>query len=348
MKPEEEEDLAKLMWEQLEELSDLDSDVWDYCNWKWLQGAQCPEDYVTVTLQELLTMRGIAKKVNGKGQRGGYKRAQKVAIGRSIEHLQNVWLTLVEFAVYRRRGAGARESLTGPIEDRAIRIREGGQLDFAGSLQLSSIEFRPGTLFSRFLLGPGKQVALLAARALEYDLKSQFYEKRLARYLSWQWRIRASQLEYLQPYRVRTLLSAIDLVANSRFPSRTRDRLETALEQLQRDGVIGAWQYDQDRSEQHKAGWMDAWLVSTILVEPPQVIFERYRNLGQRRDELVDTAEFAGRLKEKRLHNGLTIVRAAEQCGVPAQEYLLAENGRRLPGSVLDKLEKWVHGSLAS
>ena len=69
--PQLEERLIKLMWQQLEELSDLDCDVWDYCNWKWLLRAETPEEYVVIRIEELLEMRGIVKKLNGAGERGG-------------------------------------------------------------------------------------------------------------------------------------------------------------------------------------------------------------------------------------------------------------------------------------
>lgn len=347
--PEAEESFAKLMWEQREELSDLDSDIWDYCNWKWIEEAERPEDYVAVTIAELLAMRGIVKKMNGKGQRGGYKKSQKEEVLQSIVHLQNVWLKLVEFEVYQSSGRiGSKRSETETIQDRAIRIRESGQLDLAGGFQLHKIAFRPGNLFSRFLFGPGKQIALLSARALKYDVKSQAYEKRLARYLSWQWRIRASQLDYLRPYRARTLVQAIDLREDRRFPSRTRDRLERALEQLQHDGVVRTWQYDSGRTEEGKMRWIDQWLESTILVEPPQIVLDRYQNIGQKRAEPVDISEVAERLKEKRMVANLSILRAAEQSGVPPRDYLFAENGRRPTGSALDRLVKWLDSPLAS
>jgi hypothetical protein len=348
IRPEAEESLAKLMWQQREELSDLDSDIWDYCNWKWLQEAERPEDYVLVTIAELLAMRGIVKKINGRGQRGGYKKSQKEQVLKSIVHLENVWLKLVEFELYTSGRAGGRSSLTEPIQDRAIRIRESGQLDFAGALQIHQIAFRPGSLFSRFLFGPGKQIALLSARALKYNLKSQTYEKRLARYLSWQWRIRASQLDYLQPYRVSTLVRAVDLKEDQRFPSRTRDRLERGLDQLQSDGVIRTWQYESDRAQEGKIGWLPQWLKSTILVEPPQIIFERYQRIGQKRGEVVEFSEVADRIKEKRLEANLSVLGAAEHIGVLPRDYLLAENGRRPAVSAIDKLVKWLSEPLAS
>ena len=207
-------------------------------------------------------MRCIVKKINGKSHRGGYKRTQKVSVLKSLEHLQNVWLNLFELKTRSTRYVVLDRRAEEPIQDRAIRVRETGQLDWEGRLQLYSITFRPGHLFSRYLFGPGKQVALLATLALAYNPRSQKYEKRLARCLSWQSRVRASQLDYLQPYRVSTLLQAIDLQSNRRFPNRVLTRLERALDTLKNDGLISAWQYAGDRAEQSRIRWLGRCNVS--------------------------------------------------------------------------------------
>jgi hypothetical protein len=351
--PEYEEELAKLMWKQREELSDTDSDIWDYCNWRWSREAKRPEDFVTVTIDELQTMRGIVKKLNGKGQRGGYKRTQKIKVLNSITHLQNVWLNLFEFDIRPRRGNRPLRPVAEPIQDRAVRIREGGQLDLDGNLSQLHFGFRPGSLFSRYLFGPGRQVALLSAIALRYDPRFQKYEKRLTRYLSWIWRIRAFQLDYLQPLRIFTLLDAIDLPINKRTPSRTLDRLELALNALENDHVISSWQYVNGSPDQNKMRWMNDWLASTILIEPPQIIFDQYRNIGnsQGRAEVVDIggfADFGERLRDKRLRASLSVMLAAEQSGVSPQDYVQAENGRRSLLSIREKLEKWLDQPIAT
>ena len=267
---------------------------------------------------------------------------------KAITHLQNVWLNVFEIRIYRSsRRSVAKRLASESIQDRAIRIRESqATFEFEQS-ELSSFEFRPGIVFSPFLFGPGRQIALLAARALTYSPKNQQYEKRLARYLSWQWRVKAAQLDYLRPYTVRTLLQAIALKTDKRFPNRTKKRLEDALNRLSDDGILRTWQYDNDRSERKKVRWLGDWLDSTILVEPPQTIFDRYRKI-QARGEVVDFGELAERLKEKRLQAQLSVLGAAEQSGVSAPDYLFAEYGRRPPVNVRTKLEKWLHSSTAS
>ena len=60
----------------------------------------------------------------------------------------------------------------------------------------------------------------------------QTWEKRLARYLSYQWRCKAHEGRYWQPFRVATLLAAVGAELDQRKPSRTRERLEKAPETL--------------------------------------------------------------------------------------------------------------------
>jgi len=81
-------------------------------------------------------------------------------------------------------------------------------------------------VFAHFLAGPGRQTALLSAKALQYDPYRQTWEKRLTRYLSWQWRCEAHTGNYLQPFAVATLLTAIGYPVNRRRLTWQRDRLE--------------------------------------------------------------------------------------------------------------------------
>jgi hypothetical protein len=341
--PHEEEKLIRLMWQQREELSDFDSDIWDYSNSKWLEKATRAEDFVTITVSELLAMRGFTKKRNGRGQPGGYKRSQREQAVRSIVHLQNVWLNLFEFGIDRKR-----QFTPSAIQERAIKIKESGQLNLEGDLDLRSFTFRPGILFSNYLLGPGRQIALLAARALTYSPCAQCYEKRLARYLSWQWRIKASRSDYLVPYHLETLLKAISLEMDRRFPGRTRSRLERALDTLERDGVVRAWQYQLDRTQGRKVHWANEWLQSTVLIEPPELIFDRYQKIGQKRRDVVEISALPQRLRDRRRRAKMSILVAAEQSGVSPQEFLSAESGRSTEDSVRNKLEEWLERTIAS
>ena len=347
---EDEEELAKLMWEQREELSDSDSDIWDYCNWKWLQGTRDLEKWVSITIDEFLTMRGMLKKLNGKGQRGGFKKTQKEEVLRNIIHLQNILVNLFEIEVYSRRVLPLKNGKE-TIQDRAVRIREQGQIDLAGNLHIQGFSFRPGVLFSRFLFGPGRQVAMLSAQALRYHPKYEKYEKRLTRNLDWQWRIKAAKLDYFKPYRVRTLLEAIRLEVDRRIPSRTFNRLERALDRLQSDEVIRTWQWATDSASMDKAGWVDEWLDNNVFIEPPQAIFERYKDIPSHKPGqggLIKITELSERLKKKRALANLSVSDVAEKIGLPTPDYFHAESGSWPSASARSKLEKWLQEFIAS
>ena len=97
---------------------------------------------------------------------------------------------------------------------------------------------------------------MLSAKALVYDPYRQRWEKRLARYLSYQWRCRAHNDNYLQPLRVATLLEAVGVKGELRYPARIREHLERTLDVLQRDRIIATWQYDRwDESLTAHPGW---------------------------------------------------------------------------------------------
>ena len=119
------------------------------------------------------------------------------------------------------------------IQSRAFTITDlFGQIRLDGGLDVEKFIFRPGKVLAHFLFGPGRQSAMLSAKALAYDPYRQKWEKRLARYLSYQWRCRAHNGDYLQPFRVATLLDATGAELDRRDPARTRTRLEKALDTL--------------------------------------------------------------------------------------------------------------------
>jgi hypothetical protein len=113
---------------------------------------------------------------------------------------------------------------------------------------------------------PGKQIALLSQQALRYHPITQAVEKRLTRYFSWQWRIKASNADYLQSYKIQTLLRSAGMQINRRFPLRTKERLEKCLEQLQSDKVISGWQYSQwDEDLIQGKHWVESWNTASVL-----------------------------------------------------------------------------------
>jgi DNA-binding XRE family transcriptional regulator len=260
----------------------------------------------------------------------------------SLSHIQNLWLTMATLETYdgdaARPGTRRRKPTTRAIQSRAFVITDLlGQLRLDGFVDVEKFIFRPGEVFAHFLAGPGRQTALLSAKALAYDPYRQTWEKRLTRYLSWQWRCEARTGDYLQPFAVTTLLTAVGHPVNRRRLTWQRARLEKALDTIQHDQVLAAWQYAQEHVD---------WPKSTILIEPPDAIREQYQHLEQLeapRRRLVQAPDALGaRLKRRRQALGLSQIQAAEQLGLHQGHFSRLERGHVTPSpAVRARLETW-------
>src|SRR5712691_10445420 len=350
--PEERAAWAERLWQQREALSDLDADALDALSALWLYQARTPQEDAVADVDELLALRGLHAKRGGEGRRGGYRPAQRAAMLQTLAHLQNLWLDMSTLEVYdltptgRRRHTPTRQA----IQSRAFTITDlFGQTRLDGGFDLHKFLFRPGKVFAHFLFGPGRQTALLAVQALRYDPYRQTWEKRLARYLSYQWRCKAHEGRYWQPFRVATLLAAVGAELDQRKPSRTRERLEKALETLLQDVLITAWQYERwDEAWTMHRGWAQHWLQATILIEPPEVIratyhrLERHESSSPKVPTRLAAAALGERVKQRRLALGWSQIQAAEHFKVHQATWSRLEHGQvRCAPALLKRLTQW-------
>ncbi len=317
MPPDEVQHWVNVMWRHREELSDLDADALDLLCHTWLQQARRPNDSALAVVDHFLLMRGLKPKQSGSGRRGGFEPEQRSDMLRALSHIQSLWLNMGSVEVYeeqeqddedksnkaelknqypRRKSKAVKKT----IESRAFVVTDRmGQLNMDGYMDVERFIYQPGKLFAQFLFGPGRQTALLSAKAIQYDPYRQRWEKRLARYFSWQWRIKARSGDYSRPYRVATLLEAVEEELNIQRPGVTRERLEKALEMLMDDRVIASWQYDRwDEKHAEGRGWAKIWLEATIMVEPPAEIQETYKHIEHQE------AKKNNRFGKKSLNNG--------------------------------------------
>ncbi len=277
---------AALMWQQREKLSDLDADALDALSALWLSQARSPQDRAVADVDGLLTMRGIQPRARDNGRRVGFRSSQRSEMHQALAHVQNLWITIATLDDPDGVTTRALQSRAFVITDRyGVTDKTGAMVD------MERFVFQPGRVFAQFLMGPGQQTALLSAKALHYDTYRQTWEKRLARFLSWQWRVGGD--ERAQPYRVGALLDACGVQINGRFPHRTRERLEQALDTLQNDGVIAAWQYrgwDEATTQQRR--WAEVWRAGTLLIAPPASVVAYYEAAA--RAPVAPTSEQSG------------------------------------------------------
>ena len=177
-------------------------------------------------------------------------------------------------------------------------------------------------------MGPGNQTTLLSAMALKYDPYRQVWEKRLARYVSWQWRSTAGDARARRPFHVDALLDAAGKEIDPRRPAVTRERLEKALDTLEEDGVIASWHYERwdDTLARHR-GWMEDWRSCTVLIAPPSVVTDHLQSparepaLALPADALAQPERLGERIRARRVALGLNQSQAAAALGA-SQGYI--------------------------
>jgi hypothetical protein len=331
--------LEKSMFRECQKLSDHDADVLDALSAIYLQRARTPTDDVAASINELLEMRGLRPRLSGQKRRGGFSSLQRSSIKQSLAHLEHVWLTFPDFRLHSRK-------IPDTVQTRCFVLSERkGQLSFDGSVDFREFSFRPGPTYGAFLFGPWRQVALLTAKALQYDPIQQMWEKRIARYLSWQWRIRANSRAYFKPLSVFTLLEVVG--ATLLRPARTRERLERCLDILRHDRVITQWQYHgyPDLLTGETNQWKDTWTHANILIEPPDLVKDAYLSIGKRSAPPSTKASVAlgDSIRRKRQTRGLTILSASQELNIPPLQLDLLECGRKSPSiEEFRILHKWL------
>lgn len=321
-------------WEQILTISDIDVDVFDaLCN-IYLSKNRQPNELVTVTMTDLLNYRGLKPKRSGDGRRGGYDAKQKKQIMQSLTNIQSIKLNLTKLRSFEK-GKPTYSKLSGRTF--LFKNAQGRDLALQPNDLLKEICFTLDEAFSAYLAGTGRQVALLHMRALQYHPTQQLYEKRLCRYLSWRWRTQARKGDYLASNMMSTMLESIGVPMNERLPSRTRERVERALDQLQKDGVIQSWQYEKwDESIADFKGWGRVWLRAGIIIEPPKSVVRQYATIEKR---LPKKVEKVATLKEIRLQRNHSLIELAEILSLSITELSEMERGKK---PLTKKLIQWM------
>jgi hypothetical protein len=282
------QELQEAMKEKVLDLTkrgDLAADVFDAITGKWLKEARQYKDEVFITADDILEARGLQAKLKEEGRRGGYELQQRADIQHQINTLSYAWINVKEMDVIQVDDKGRRKKEKWRGESKAIILTDRfGQVKLDGSIDARAWKVRPGNVFAEFLFGPGRQTALLSQKALNYDPYRQKWEKRLARYLAWLWRISSGRTK--EGLLIKTLIEAAGMKLNKSRPGRTRERLEEALDRLQQDNVITAWEYEHiDESIFERRGWAKKWLDCKVTITAPPLIIEQYRQLNEKRPQ---------------------------------------------------------------
>lgn len=341
-------------WEWVRTLSEADVDVLDALCSLFLSQADHRNDIVEIKWQDLLLMRGLKAKLSGNGRRGGFEKKQMDQVKQSVANVQSLWADFSRAVVYER-GRPLQKQLQGRVF--VFLDQKGSECDVRDRGWEEKLAFTVGEVLSNYLGQSGRQTALLSLKTLHYNPVQEEWEKKLIRYLSWRWRTQARKADYRKPHKISSLLRAIGKEINERTPSRTRDRVEQALDKLQDDHLIKAWEYvDWDESVAAKNGWVRLWVHTKVIIEPPPTVKEQYYPIaanatptskiaGQQTSMLrQEASQLGSRLKTFRKKLGLTLMQAAKELELSTSYLSIIENGKKTPSAkAVRQIESWIH-----
>ena len=130
------------------------------------------------------------------------------------------------------------------------------------------------------------QTAVIARRVLGYHSRKQKHEKRLGRYITLLYRINAYKHAGKVKVSMGVLLEQAGITPDLDHPGRTQESIESALEQLRIDGVIGPFtplledssqgMASRERIKQHAYHWWDDYQRQLWLFDPPVYLYATY------------------------------------------------------------------------
>ena len=330
------------MYEHNEQLTDLDADVLDAIFAVWIQQSRATDVAVIVSVDEILSMRGLEKKIGGEGRRGGFRPKQRARVLAAITRLQNLYID-----VYITIPGTKQKHFHGrPF---TVTDCKGKKLVY-GFESEKRFRFHPGEAIALFLTGSWRPTALLAVKVLQFDPYRQMWEKRLARYLSWQWRICVPKCTHLEAYRVATLLEAADITPDVRNPMRTYERFEKALDTLHDEDVIAGWQFEcwKNTATEYN-NWLQEWLQAKVIIAPPDAIKIHYQSISKHEKSPpkshIKAEHWGHQIRALRKKLGLTQLQVAEDLGIDRTHLSRLESGKRgkkSNSSQLKKVKRWL------
>jgi len=269
-------------WRAVERYSDAHADLLDYVLCKHMankeSGQRGPHGGFYMSADEFLDARGLTKHV-----RGGHKSENVVGVITQVRDLTQITV--------RGQVSGYTKAHPGKRSKREALVIEAHLLEVSQTIYRKLLDgtetplawyIRPGD-WAAELEQFSEQYAITMQSILRLDTKKDANAKRIARYLIWQYRVRAREQSWKQPYRVAALLDGAGITPDAKNPKRFRERIEVAFDTLANPHemsppVIGAWNYS-DKVEAKGRGWFDKWLESGVVIVPPDALTNGYKEI---------------------------------------------------------------------
>lgn len=376
------EQWQKFTAQAITSMDDLTADIFDIISILWMKKATHKDEMIQFHTDDALNLRQVQGRNELDGYQTGYRKKERDEIMKRLAALTTIWIKIERDKLRFVDVENNELDELDQVQYNPLFLLDSVTVAYRGDQPVGIYECRikPGELLANFLFGSKRSSGLLALKTLQYHPIRQKYHKRLARYLSWQWRIRQKGADYLRPYSIggeKGLLNVMGIEENSRYGSRTKDQFEGILDTLQQDGIIRDWNYlEEDFQEyfvEEYKEWFDSFfLKARVRITPPNDIVEQSKDkdlMGMQDHELSQQLNFSELLKDiaetevavtvtdiqevtpdnmkrVRLKRKKNISEAAKEIGISHSTLSRYEHGKIQTPSQdnAEKMSKWLNG----
>ncbi len=303
---------------------------------------------VEVSHTDVLRARGLAESKASEdwgGRRSGWREWQTEPAKRAL-------LQVASFSLRTQGHDHTGKEMPDALSEkfsRAFEFREVGEGRYNVKMGKAILHYLGGSAGS-------DQLELLDRRVLALRPRQDEVAKRLARYLSDMWRIRAKKGSMSGPWNVGKLLATVGLEADGALkPKRRLDSFRCALQTLEEVGVIGEIVEEFVEPTKRK-GWTDEWLRSNVRIAPPPEVAGTYHRMFEEGLAVLGVVEggskegskarLGDRVRERREDLGWRQRQLAELLSVPQPTVARLEKGNKVRLSDEQKatLTEWLSG----
>lgn len=264
--------------------------LFKYITMRHLQGAhtkqQGPYGGFYLSIDEFLEARGTQKHVNG-----GYRPEDR----QEVEHLMDDLKQLQvvgnhQRSKYKRRQGDKGLRIEAPLIVVSHTVKQSGLTP--ADDRVIAWYVRAGDWAAQMDRLPAQYGRTMQA-IMQLHQKNDSMAIRLADALEEEFRKRATEGNWNQPYLVSYLFEITEEPINKRNPERNLTKLNKALDTLASPGkmndapMIRRWKPAR-KVDTFKRGWLDGWLGSGIVIEPAQIYQEEYKEIATNQAKKIE------------------------------------------------------------
>ena len=304
-------DITKQLWQRVRQFDDVDGDILLAMLAQYLGSPQDASGGVWITNQQILEYRGIQPKTHKRQniqqgepvyRRAGYRPDEMKEIAEGVNRIRDTHITVRTWNESHKKPKEKKTDSRKPPTRKRIYTQESYLLSITDYIQqsqllfeddLSAIHdgiaiawyFRPGSSLQTFLTGSNYRAAWLLQQALCYDPYHEQWEKRLARYYTFQMRMNVEFGGVTIKRAIGALIDELALSLNSMHPSKVKIRFEQAMSRLVHDGIISSWgpadQYEQAIKRLPRYDWLKEWLAYEIEITTDPLLPEHVQPMRE-------------------------------------------------------------------